>query len=103
MWESRHWAHATAARPERPATANASAGPADLRQPAGDEAADRREPREGEEVEAHHPPTQVVGRGELDERVRARGEEREREPEDEEEHEGQPGGVHRGEREHARG
>ncbi len=74
-----------------PATAKASAGPAELREPAGEESADRREPEEREEVEADESAAQVVGRGELDECVRVRREERERDPDPEEDDAGEVG------------
>ena len=58
--------------------------PADLREPAGEQSADGREPEEREEVEPDQSSTQVVGRGELDERVRIRREQRESDADSEE-------------------
>src|SRR5215211_1127296 len=43
--------------------------PADVRKPAGEQAAERREPGEGEEVEAEDSSAQVVGRRQLQERL----------------------------------
>ena len=45
---------------------------AQLDEPAGEQAADRREPCEGKEVETEHPPTELGRRGELDKGVRVR-------------------------------
>ena len=51
--------------------------PAELREPSGEEATDRRESDEGEEVEPDEAPAEVVRGAELDERVRVCREERE--------------------------
>ena len=60
-------------------------GAADVREPAGEQAAERREPGEGPEEEADDPPAEVVGRAELEDRVRVRRPEREAGAGDEEE------------------
>ena len=72
---------------------------AELDERAREERADRREADEREQVEADEPAAQVVGRGELDERVGVRGEERERGADADEDDPRQACLVHRGERE----
>ena len=53
-------------------------GAADLDERAREQRAERREADEREQVERDEPAAEMIGRGELDERVRVRGEERER-------------------------
>ena len=72
---------------------------ADLAEPAGEQAADRREAREGPQVEADDAAAQVVGRAELQDRVRVRRPEREADAGDEEEHRARPDRRQRRERE----
>ena len=52
-----------------PATAERQLGPADVGQPAGEQAADRRQSGEREQVEAEHATAQMVGRSQLEHRL----------------------------------
>ena len=58
-------------------------GAADVREPAGEQAADRREAGEDEEVQREHAPAETVGRGQLEDRLAVRRPGREAEPDDE--------------------
>ena len=96
---TRRKASAVIPRPVSARDGEAELRAADLAEPAGEQAADRREPRERPQVEADDAAAQVIGRAELQDRVRVRRPEREADAGDEEEHRARPDRRQRRERE----